>query len=359
MRQKEIFFAVFVIFVAVVVFTYEMNFKLIAFVCVCVCFHAASALGKMAANEEQKETERNNKTKRQLPSDFASGISSLGGLTNQIPLPNVIPSSLANITNQLENQIPSQLPSLNDLPSWLGNISNEIQDQFSNGWPGSLDDLKNQLILLFIEKASSLSFLAVFTNYLAKLDVNLNFVNPNLIDIAVNASQYINISIDNYSLYDNWIYLKKNFMFNVPDDSELLNLTQCFRSDGKQLMWNQYWITPIDAYVYSFNLIDYVQLNANIKYNCLFNYSYVSKNTTFMPIMSSSTISSMTSNSFMTNFSNSTLPSVSTTTVSPVNSSEIVNLQLSLNLTFVTDYANLSSAKSLQLIQNYNSFVSL
>ena len=377
-----------------------MGFKFLTVFC--LCFHAVllSAIGNNMNEKYLKEK----KMSKRLSFNDLLGTNLLNDIKQQLP-GNLIDSNSidfiknqigSNSTDYIKNLVPSNLIDSNSI-DFIKNLPSDLIDYAEKHFPSdilsinstddiknllpsdltdSIDDLKNQLIMLFIEKASQLNFLNLFTNYLASLGVNIYFVNPNLIEVNVNASQNINIRIDNDSLFDNWVYINKNFSLNVPDYTQLLILTQCFRSDGKQLMWNQYWINPIDLFVYSFNLVDYVQLNAGISYNCLFNYSYVSSTiSTISP--ASTTISTTTTTLNSTSLTTSSVNNITITTVIPISSVtstsisystkpittnptslRIVNLELSLKLTFVSDYYNLSSSKSSQLIHNFNSFVS-
>lgn len=367
-----------------------MNFKFITVFY--LCLHTVSLI--VTENKKNENYFLKKKmSRRQLPSDI---FNSFEYIKQKLPsnlidsnsidyIKNHFPNDIFgfNSTDTIQNLLPNDIIEYakNHLPSDLDgfNSTDFLLNLLPAEFTGSIDELKNELIMLFIEKASQINFLNIFTNYLASLGVNLNIVNPNLVEITFNASQYINISIDDNLIYKNWVYLNKTFSFNVPNEIQFLNLTQCFRSDGKKLMWNQFWIRPIDLYVYSFNLVDYIQLNADLSYNCLFNYSYVS--TTLSPInsvvststISQTTISALNFTSSITNNANN----ITTTAVIPISSLtssnisystqsittnptslEVVNLDLSLNLTFVSDYYNLSLTKSVQLIRNFNLFVS-
>lgn len=196
----------------------------------------------------------------------------------------------------------------------------------------NLEDLQLKLIEFYIQHANSLSFEALIKNYLLSFGLTLDLIDSNLIKINVNSSQVIDIKLDNdLAVFKQWIYINKTFNLKIPPELGL-NLTECFRSDGKKLAFNQYWIQPVDLVYYTINLIDYIQLNADISYNCYFNYSLLNTTTTLAPTTASS----------------------QTTSASDLTS---VNLKISFNLTYTADFNNLTSSKSLQFISDYTTFL--
>lgn len=215
----------------------------------------------------------------------------------------------------------SQLINIDSLPI------EDLQNQLFNLGSTPIKDLQNKLIELFLENAAKYNFSTLVKNFFISLGLKLDFISPNSIQLNINSTQTIVITLNDNPIYNNWIYLNKNFTFNLPVEFVQLNLTECFRSDGKKLAFSQYWIQPLEYMFFSFSLIDFLDLNLDVSYNCFYNYS----------------------NNVMT-------ATMASTTLIP---STVISMKMSLNLLFTNDYYNLTSDKSIQLINNYTSFVKL